>query len=71
MDFAYLDMPKDDFWGGMYTKMVKDVPPKEFEIFNFFIDSAPDHPFEIFNIPPYLIFNAANDAGFEQTVYKK
>ena len=29
-------MPIDNFWAGMYTKYVKDGPPKEFEIFNFF-----------------------------------
>ena len=65
MDFAWVNMPKDDFWGGMYTKMVNDVPPNQFEIFNFFIDSAPEHAFEIFNIPPHLIFTGAVEAGFE------
>lgn len=58
-------MPNDNFWGGMYTKQVKDEPPKEFEIFNFFIDSAPDHAFEIFNIPADLIFKGALEAGYD------
>ena len=58
-------MPKDNFWGGMYTKSVRDEPPKDFEFFNFFIDSAPDHAFEIFNLPANLIFTAAIEAGFE------
>jgi hypothetical protein len=66
-----VEMPIDNFWAGMYTKYVKDGPPKEFEIFNFFIDSAPNHAFEIFNIPSDLIFRGALDAGFDQLLYKK
>ena len=63
-DFAWVDMPKDDFWAGMYTTCESGVP-KEFEIFKFIIDKAPDSPFDIFNIPPYLMFRAGHEAGMQ------
>merc|ERR1712070_792840 len=55
-DFQYVAIPKDDWWAGMYTKpVVEDTPPKEFEVFNFIIQHAPDSPFEIFNIPNHIM----------------
>ena len=51
-DFAYVDIPHDDFWANMYTKLPAGRVPGEFEVFHFIIDTAPDSPYEIFNIPP-------------------
>ena len=55
-DFYWVDHGGYDFWGGMCTKPKGDGPPKEFETFEFFIDTAPESPFEIFHIPHYLMF---------------
>lgn len=49
----------------MHTTCKDDKPPKEFETFNFYIDKAPESPFEIFNIPSYLMFQAGYQAGFD------
>jgi len=64
-DFSYLDMPKDNWWGGMYTKRVNDMPPKEFEVFHFLIDEAPEVVYEIFHIPRYRIIQSGFEAGFQ------
>lgn len=63
-DFSWVDIPNENFWAGMYTKPSGDAPPKEFEPFKFFIDKAPDSPFDIFHIPNYLMFKAGYEAGF-------
>ena len=57
-DFSYVEIPKEDFFFGMYTRTVECFPvgadkPKDFEAFNFIIDKAPDHNFDIFNIESY------------------
>ena len=65
-DFCWVDMQGTDFWAGMYTKHKGDAPPKEFETFEFYIDKAPEQPYEIFHIPPYLMFKAGYEAGFSQ-----
>ena len=44
--------------------------PKPFESFHFFIDLAPNSPFEIFNIPANVMFQAAMDAGYGQVHYQ-
>ena len=64
-DFSWVDQPCDDFFFGMYTSFEGGKrAPKEFEIFNFYIDNAPEYPFEIFHIPNYLMFKAGYEAGF-------
>lgn len=63
-DFSYVDIPKDDFFFGMYTRTVGADPPKDFEPFNFIIDKAPDHNFDIFNIESYQMYKAGLEAGF-------
>ena len=63
-DFSYVDMPKDDFFFGMYTKRVGDEKPKDFEQFKFIIDKAPNHNFLIHNIESSLMFKAGLEAGF-------
>ena len=62
-DFGYVEMPHDDFWAGMYTKQPEGKRPGDFEVFHFIIDKAPDSPYEIFNIPPHLMFKAGFEAG--------
>jgi hypothetical protein len=59
-DFTYLEMPKDNFFFGMYTRQRGSKHPKDFEIFDFIIDAAPDSPYEIFHIPTWLIFKAGH-----------
>ena len=55
----------------MYTKpVVEDSPPKEFEVFNFFIQQAPDSPFEIFHIPNSTMIKAGLEAGFKVVEHK-
>lgn len=64
-DFAHVKIPQDKWWAGMYTKMPdgSDRAPDEFDVFHFMIDTAKESPFEIFNIPPYLMFKAGHKAG--------
>uniref|UniRef100_A0A7S3N1M1 Uncharacterized protein n=1 Tax=Strombidium inclinatum TaxID=197538 RepID=A0A7S3N1M1_9SPIT len=70
-DFSWGPMPKDGFWGGMYTAHPDEpVGPKEFETFEFFIDKAPEEAFQIFQIPHYLMFKAGYAAGFRHIEYK-
>ena len=43
-DFSYVEIPKEDFFFGMYTRTVECFPvgadkPKDFEAFNFIIDN--------------------------------
>ena len=64
-DFSWVNQPKDDFFFGMYTTFDgEQTSPEEFEIFNFYIDNAPDYPFEIFHIPNSLMFKAGYEASF-------
>ena len=65
-DFSWVRMPKEDLADyGMYTnyKDLENGPPN-FEIYQFFIDKAPNDPFEIFNIPNDVMFKAGYEAGF-------
>jgi hypothetical protein len=51
----------------MYTKTTnldENGVHKEFKPFTFIIESAPNSPFAIFNIPNYLMFKAGSEAGF-------
>ena len=52
-DFSYVNIPKRDFFFGMYTTSEKNEEPKEFSEFNFIIDEAPDFNYKIYNIPSY------------------
>ena len=55
----------------MYSKTKKDgVEPKEFETFDFYIETDPENPYEIFNIPASVMFKAASAAGFGRIEYK-
>ena len=70
-DFGYVNMPKEDFFYGMYTRQVNEgTPPGDFEPFKFIIDKAPDHDFEIFNIGAHLMFKAGLAAGLNQIEFK-
>jgi len=69
-DFAYVNIPKQDFFYGMYTTTTGENAPKDFEIFNFIIDKAPDSKFEIFNIEPHIMFKAGKEAGFNNIEHK-
>lgn len=64
VDFEYVDIPNENFWAGMYTRARGGSRPKEFEPFEFIIEKAPDHVFEIFHIQSDTIFKAAFEAGF-------
>merc|ERR1711872_308656 len=65
-DFSWVEQPCDNFFFGMYTSFDGEgKSPKEFEIFNFYIDNAPEFAFEIFHIPNYLMFRAGYEAGFD------
>lgn len=52
-DFSYVNIPKEDFFFGMYTEQVGNEKPKDFAPFHFIIDKAPDHNFDIFNIESF------------------
>ena len=72
-DFNYVNMSKDGwekFWGGMCTSMIKGTPPKDFEPFGFFINTAPEHVFEIFQIPRHVMIQAGLAAGFNTAELK-
>ena len=63
-DFSYVNIEKEDFdLMGMYTSLPEGKAPSDFEIFNFIIQPSPDTKYEIFNIPPYLMFRAGHAAG--------
>ena len=47
------------------------VPPREFEGFNFFIATAPDHAFKIYNIPASTMMKAGMESGYEWIDYRK
>ena len=63
-DFSYVDIPKEDFFFGMYTLLVGNERPKDFAPFHFVIDKAPNHNFDIFNIESFQMFKAGLEAGF-------
>ena len=65
-EFHYVPMACDDWWAGMYYKPKGPNPPEPFEPFNFFIETAPDYAYEIFNIPSNIMFKAALEAGYEK-----
>ena len=70
-DFSYVYQPKElvsEF--GMYTSTRYGGPPPDFKVFNFFIDRAPNDPFEIFQISADLMFKAGMDAGFKTCDFK-
>ena len=70
-EFSYVNQPCDNFLYGMFTETnVKGVEPQPFETFKFIIDRAPDQPFEIFNIPAYVMMHAGMSAGFKAIDYK-
>ena len=48
----------------MCTKTLKDEPPRDFEPYEFYIESIPDEPMTIFNIDPFYMFRAGKEAGF-------
>ena len=59
-DFSWVKQPCDNFFFGMYTSFDGEgKSPKEFEIFKFYIDKAPEDAFEIFHIPNYLMFKVS------------
>ena len=65
-DFQYPVMPLDNWWAEMYTTYDGEgKEPKAFEIFKFIIQTAPDHPYDIFQIPYELVFKAGIEAGFK------
>lgn len=67
-----MNQPKKDLnFYGMYTEApVPGVEPNPFETFKFFINTAPDSPFEIFNIPAHVMMHAGMSAGFKAIDYK-
>ena len=69
-DFQYVNMPKDNFWAGMYTQQIEGRPPNAFEPFDFRIVTAPDHMFQIFNIPRETMIQAGLQAGFNSLELK-
>ena len=61
----------DNWWAGMYTKTLGDMaPPTDFELFYFYIDQAPDSPFEVFNVPNHIMIRAGLEAGFTVVEHK-
>ena len=66
-DFEYVKIPNENFWCGMYTS---EERPEEFKTFKFYIDTQPDEPYEIFNIPVQNMFLAGKMAGFDNITYR-
>jgi len=72
-DFSWVDQPKADFATfGMHTTAPGEngEPPKDFETFKFFIDKAPNDPFEIFHIPNHIMYKAGLEVGFNKCDFK-
>ena len=69
-EFWWMEHGGHDFWGGMYTKAKGDAPPKDFEPFDFFFETAPENPIDIYNIPNHLMFRAGYEAGFDRIEYQ-
>jgi len=69
-DFSWVAMPQDNWWAGMYTRAPNDRQPKEFEVFIFVIDEAPEMMYEIFHIPNYVMIKAGLEAGFQMVEHK-
>ena len=65
-EFSWVDQPKDDWFFGMYTSSITGGCPKEFDTFQFHIETAPDDHFDIFHIPAHLMFKAGLMAGFKK-----
>ena len=65
-DIYWVRFPQNGFWLGWYNTFgTKDTDsPKEFESFNFYINTAPDHAFKIYNVPSYLLFKAGHSAAW-------
>lgn len=63
-DFCWVVQPKDDWFFGMYTSSKSGKAPEVWEPFDFHIVTAPDAVFEIFHIPPHVMFAAGMQAGF-------
>jgi len=63
-DFCWVEQPKDDWFFGMFTSTQNGKTPEVWEPFKFHIVTAPDASFEIFHIPPHVMFNAGMKAGF-------
>ena len=54
----------------MYTITDTGLPPRDFETFKFYISTAEQSPFDIYNIPVDVMASACVEAGF-QTVTSK
>lgn len=61
-EFCWVRVPKDGWYTAFGFKGTDS--PKEFEVFDYFIDKAPDQAFKIHHIPSYLLFKAGCSAGF-------
>ena len=69
-DFQYVEIPKDNFWAGMYTRHSARKPPGDFGCFDFIIDKSPDTSYSIINVPVHLMVKAAQVAGFQDISLK-
>ena len=65
-DFSWVVQPLDNWFFGMYTSSKSGACPKDFETFQFHIETAPDADFDIFQIPAHLMFKAGMMSGFKQ-----
>ena len=69
-DFSYSNMPCDNFSIGWYNDTYDEFkPPKAFDPFKFFIDTEPDHVYQIFNITSESMFKAILKVGYSQIEY--
>ena len=69
-DFSYSNMPCDNFSIGWYNDTYDEFkPPKAFDPFKFFIDTEPDHVYQIFNITAESMFKAILHVGYSQIEY--
>jgi len=62
--------PQDNWWAGCYTRAPNNTPPKEFGVFHFVMDEAPEMTYEIFHIPNYVMIKAGLEAGFKVVEHK-
>ena len=55
----------------MYTSHPNgDKGPEPFKTFKFYTDTAPNDPYEVFNIPSDLMFKAGVESGFKNCDFK-
>lgn len=64
-DWSWTHIPQYVFWNGEFMESVMPgIPPKPFELFNWFIKPLPNYKSEMFNIPPKIVKKSWDNTWF-------